>query len=175
MSSDLPRLASLLKSRNTVDGKVASLIGRATNLHDVSMYIASVIFGIQLAEEETFDDSDGWFTSGALSGRSVAIQWYPKREGSLRMKTDTALDYYLVLSGPHVAGPSIFNPWVIEAAFLFDSRQLLTALRERGIQIGNRTSIIRELWDRAEIYPKPTNHTLVLSNEQRALLALFQP
>jgi len=172
--SDLSQLASLLKSRNTVDSKIAAIIGCPTHVQDVGAHIASAIFGIILEESASHDGSDGKFSRGPLAGRSVALQWYTKREGSLSLKTDTSIDYYLVLAGPKNVPPSNFNPWVIESVFLFNAKQLLMALRERNVQIGTRTSVINALWDRAEIYPNQTNRTLVLSSEQRASLALFQ-
>jgi hypothetical protein len=46
-------------------------------------------------------------------------------------------------------------------------------LRERGVQIGTRTSVIGQLWDRAEIFPVQRNNRLMLSEEQRNLLTLF--
>ncbi len=171
--SDLPQLASLLKSRNVVDSKIATIIGRPMHLQDVGMYIASTIFGIALEPPDTETDIDGTFINGPLAGRSVAIQWHTRREGSLSLKTDTPIDYYLVLAGPKSSAPSIYNPWIIEDIFLFDANHLLMALRERSVQIGTRTSVINELWDRAEIYPRQHNTTLLLSEEQRSLLALF--
>lgn len=48
--SDLPQLASLLKSRNTIDSKIATLIGRPVQAQSAGEYIASVIFGIALEE-----------------------------------------------------------------------------------------------------------------------------
>ena len=52
--------------------------------------------------------------------------------------------------------------------------ELLNALRERGVQFGTGTSITGPLWERAEIYPVQRNHQLILSNDERTLLALFR-
>ncbi len=68
---------------------------------------------------------------------------------------------------------TLANTWVIESVYLFDARELLTALHERSVQIGNRTSVIGQLWERAEIFPVQRNNRLVLSDEQRNLLYLF--
>ena len=35
------------------------------------------------------------------------------------------------------------------------------------------TSVINQLWERAELFPVQFNHTLLLSDEQRQLLHLF--
>ncbi len=64
-------------------------------------------------------------------------------------------DYYLILTGPEASSSSIASPWVIESIFLFHASELLNALRERGVQIGNGTSVTGPLWERAEIYPFP--------------------
>jgi hypothetical protein len=171
--SDLPHLASLLKSRNVIDSKIAAIIQRSTHLQDVGAYIASAIFGIALEPPGADSDIDGKFISGPLAERNVAIQWQTKHENSLSLKTDTPIDYYIVLTGPKNSAPSIYNPWIIEAVYLFDAQHLFMALRERGVQISTRTSVINELWDRAEIYPEQHNNTLLLSQEQRSLIALF--
>ena len=63
---------------------------------------------------------------------------------------------------------------MIESVHLFQSSELITALRERGVQLGTGTSITGPLWERAEIYPAQRTHQLVLSNEERAMLALFR-
>jgi hypothetical protein len=73
---DLAFLASLLKSRNTIDIKIANIIGRPTHLQDVGEYIASVVFGIVLVDPATHKRSSGHFTRGLLTGSSVDIQWY---------------------------------------------------------------------------------------------------
>ncbi len=174
--SDLPFLASLLKSRNTVDSKIANIIGRPTHLQEVGEYIASVIFGIVLEDSATQKGSSGYVTRGPLAGRYVDIQWYIKRDGELNIKPDTLPDYYLILAGPKsgvVSIRSLANPWTIESVFLFGAHKLVEVLHERNVKIGAATSVIGVLWDRAEIYPRQTNNTLILSDEQRSLLALF--
>ena len=175
--SNLPRLAELLKARNTVESNMAHLIGHPVNIGSVADYIASVIFGITHVEPTTQKIIYDTFSYGPLAGHTVDVQWHTRREGDLSLKTDTPLDYYLVLSGPKAGvntARSLVNPWVIESVFLFNAKELLTALHERGVQIGPRTSVIAELWDRAEIYPAQRNKRLILSEEQRQLLALFR-
>jgi len=174
--SNLPRLAELLKARNTVESNIATLIGLPVNIGSVGDYIASTIFGITHEEPTSHRVIYDRFSCGPLAGHTVDVQWHARREGDLSLKTDTPLDYYLIMTGPKAGvntARSLVNPWVIESVFLFDARELLTALHERGVQIGSRTSVIAELWDRAEIYPHQHNKRLILSEEQRQLLALF--
>ena len=176
MSDDLQFLASLLKSRNTVDGKIANIIGRPTHLQDVGEYIASAVFGITLEESASHKDSYGHFTYGPLAGHSVDIQWYVRRDGELNIKPDALPDYYLVLAGPKsgvATMRSLANPWIIESVYLFNGQELLNALKERKVQIGGNTSVTGPLWERAEIYPVPRNAQLVLTDEERKLLFLF--
>ncbi len=177
MSGDLQFLASLLKSRNTVDSKIANIIGHPTHVQDVGEYIASVIFGIAIEEPTPQKGSSGRYTHGPLAGRNVDVQWYIRRDGELNIKLDALPDYYLVLAGPKSGVASIrnlANPWTIESVFLFDAHKLVEVLRERNVKIGTTTSVIGVLWDRAEIYPKQVNNMLMLSEEQRTLLALFR-
>src|SRR6266571_7525279 len=172
--SDLPQLASLLKSRNTIDSKIATLIGRPVQAQSVGEYIASVIFGIALEEPAPHKTTDGRFTRGPLAGRTVDVQWRTKHDGILHLKTDPLPDYYLVFVGSKevTALHSLSIPWVIESVHLFHSAELLNALRERGVQFGTGTSITGPLWERAEIYPVQRNHQLILSEEEKNMLAL---
>ena len=80
-----------------------------------------------------------------------------------------------VRSAARVAGPSrgLVRPWTIESVFLFDAEALLERLRERGVKIGDATSIIRALWEKAELYPAQRNRDLILSEGQKRLLSLF--
>ena len=173
---DLPRLAQLIKSRNTVESNIAHLIEQPVNVGSVAEHIASIIFDITLISSPVHKEFAGMFSQHPLKGKSVDIQWHLRREGDLNLKTDPSPDYYLVFTGPKPgsgAPHSIVNPWIIESVFLFDAAELLSALRERGVQIGARTSVIGQLWERAEIFPVQRNNRLTLSEEQRNLLTLF--
>ncbi len=174
--NDIPLLASLLKSRNTIDHKIATLIGHPAQVQSVGEYIASVIFGIALDEPTMHKTSDGRFTRGPLMGRTVDVQWHTRREGILHLKMDPLPDYYMAFVGSKEATDlhALSLPWVIESAYLFDADELLTALHERGVQVGKGTSITGPLWERAEIYPTQRNNHLVLSQEERDMLALFR-
>jgi hypothetical protein len=175
--NNLPQLASLLKSRDTIDYKIATIIGHPTQVQSVGEYIASVIFGITLTGEIMIHkSSDGRFELGPLAGRTVDVQWRTKHDGILHLKTDPLPDYYLVFVGSKEAAAlhSLSIPWVIESVHLFHSTELLNALHERGVQLGTGTSITGPLWERAEIYPAQRNNQLILSNDEREMLALFR-
>ncbi|HEX7735542.1 MAG TPA: hypothetical protein VF458_11795 [Ktedonobacteraceae bacterium] len=174
--SNLSRLADLLRARNTVESNIANLLESSVNLGTVGEYIAATIFGITLVPATRGSESVGIFASQPLRGKTVDIQWYPRREGFLNVHAEAAPDYYLVLAGPKQESSTaraLVNPWIITSVYLFDSQELLSALRERGVQIGSHTSVIAQLWERAEIFPTQHNPTLVLSPDQYALLQLF--
>ncbi len=174
--SDLPQLASLIKSRNTIEGKIAALIGQPAQVQAVGEYIASVIFGIALDRIRMHKSSDGHFTRGPLAGKTVDVQWHIRHDGTIHLKTDPLPDYYLVFAGlkEAVIQRSLSIPWVIESVYLFHSAELFNALRERGVQVGTGTSVTGPLWERAEVYPVQRNSSLILSEEERAMLALFR-
>lgn len=174
---NLSRLADLIKSRNTVESNIAHLIDHSVNVGSVGDYIASTIFEITLIESAAHKEFAGIFSLEQLKGKSVDVQWHLRREGDLSLKTDPSPDYYLVFTGPKPDSDmphNLVNPWIIESVFLFDARELLNALRERGVQIGTRTSVIGQLWERAEIFPVQRNNRLLLSPEQKRLLSLFR-
>jgi hypothetical protein len=176
--TDIPRLADLLRSRNTVEVRIAALIEQPATIQNVGEHIAAAIFGVGLEESAKRRGSDGRFTRGPLAGYTVDIQWHIKHDGLLHIKPDSLPDYYLVLAGPKVtvsAARSLSSPWVIETVYLFDAHELINALRERKVQVGTGTSVTGPLWERSEIYPRQVSARLPLSHEERSLLALFQP
>ena len=68
--NNLPQLASLLKSRDAIDYKIATIIGHPTQVQSVGEYIASVIFGIALTRKiVVHKNSDGHFVRGPLAGQ----------------------------------------------------------------------------------------------------------
>lgn len=179
---DLARLAELIKAKNAIDNIIAAQIGRAAEKGHVGEYIAAHIFGIQLHKVAVHKASDGSFAGGANTGRAVNIKWYAKHESLLDLPANAAPDFlpqdYLVLAGPKAKsspahGP--VRPWVISAVYLFDAVELISDLQARGVRIGVATSVRKELWEKAEVYPKPNNPRLSLTAEQKALLALFAP
>lgn len=173
---ELVLLSQLIKAHNALDSVIAGLIHRPVQLGHVGEHLAREIFGVQLHTTAVHKGSDGIFRGGALDGCSVDVKWYPKNEGVLAVNPDCACDYYLVLTGPRGPAQSsreTMRPWVIEAVYLFNARELITELSRSGIKIYEATSIKRALWDAAEIYPAAQNPALVLTDEQRRSLALF--
>ncbi len=172
--SDLVWLASLIKSRNTIDSKISHLIGRSAQINHVGEYIAASIFKIAIEEEGKHRSYDGRFTQGPLAGNTVDVQWRSRHDGQINIGLDTYPDHYLILTGPEPSPSNLENPWIIESVFLFNAQELLNALKERKVQIGSGTSVTGPLWERAEIYPIPRNTRLTLSDEERKLLFLFK-
>lgn len=174
---DLVALAELVKARNAVASKIAALIKRPALIGHVGEFIASRVFEIDLEESATQKGFDGSFKEGTLRGCSVNIKWYAKQEGVLDMTPPALPDYYLVLAGPRASAESscgMTRPWAIEAVYLFNARELAALLESRNIKVGVGTSVRQGLWSEAEIYPTQRNTRLVVSNQQRELLALFQ-
>ncbi len=173
---NLRRLAELISTRNVIDRDIAVTIGRPALIGHVGEYIASHVFGITLEESAAHKGSDGRFTDGDLAERTVNIKFYAKREGLLDLSLEGIPDYYLVLTGPKSAAASSragHRPWVIDSVFLFDAPQLHQTLSERGVKRGIATSVANTLWNEAQIYPDQRSKTLILSDDQQRLLALF--
>ena len=176
--ADLVRLAALLQEKHLIDAQIAAVIGRPAQIGHTGEYIASAIFDIALEHSAVTKGRDGYFATGPLAGRSVNIKWYAKREGLLDITPKYLPDEYLVLAGPRATAMSSrggHRPWLIAAVFLFDIRALVDAIQARGSQIGIATSVPQQYWDAAEVYPVQRNARLILSEEQRAQLALFTP
>ena len=174
---DLIQLADLIKARNTVASKIATLIGRPALVGHIGEYIASRIFGIALEESASQKGIDGHFIEGQLAGHSVNVKWYTKQESSLDLAREHGPDFYLILAGPissETSSRGSVRPWVIKTIHLFDARELVSLLRSRGVKIGEATSVRQQLWSKAEIYPIQRNTRLVVTDKQCKLLALFQ-
>jgi hypothetical protein len=139
-------------------------------------WIAAQIFNIELEPSAAAAGIDGRFRSGALQSRTVNIKWYLKREGALDTTELAAPDYYLVLTGPPSAAASLrgtTRPWCIQAVFLFNARQLRSEQTRRGVKQGVASSVIKQQWAAAEIYPTATNPQLTVTSQQAELLRLF--
>lgn len=174
--TNLPRLAELLRSRNTVEGNIANLLGCEVDLGNLGERIAATIFGIRLIPATSNNGFVGIFTNPALTGKTVDVRWYPRRDSSMNIHIDPAPDYTLVLAGPKIEpneARALVNPWVITSVYLFPMQELLTTLRSRGVRVGTRVSVNSQLWEQAEIFPRQHNRTLILDDEQRQLLHLF--
>jgi hypothetical protein len=172
---DLAELAALLRRRNLLDQQIGRLINRPMTAGHAGEWIASRIFDIELEASAVAKAIDGRFRAGALAGRSVNVKWYLKREGLLDMTEAYELDYYLVLTGPKATARDvrIVRPWRIAAVYLFDAQLLLTEQRARGVKVGVASGVREAQWLAAEIYPTARNPALLLTNEQRELLAQF--
>lgn len=175
---DLTSLADLLRRYNAIGDEIARVIGRPAERGHVGEYIAARIFDITLERSARKRARDGKFTKGALAERTVNVKWYGKQEGVLDLHARRPPDYYLALTGPAESAASsrgATRPWVIQSVYLFDAQGLLADLRARGVKIRTGSSVRRDLWTAAEIYPEPRNVALVLSQDQRDLLAMFGP
>jgi len=64
-----------------------------------------------------------------------------------------------------------WNSVIFAYVFLFDSSKLLQELKH--LKMGIATSVKKQLWEMAEIYPTQRNSQLILSVEQKNLLELF--
>lgn len=176
---DLDRLrvlAGLVREQNAVHDRISALVGRPAQIGHVGEFIASEVFDIALQDSAVAAGLDGSFRSGPLAGRSVNIKWYGKREGALDVALDAPPDFYLVLCGPRTADGSSrggTRPWLIEEVFLFEHAPLLTALQGRRVKIGVATSVAKEFWERARVFPAGSNAPLALSPEQVEALAMF--
>ncbi len=173
----LAQLAELIKTRNAVDQEIAALIGRPAHAGHVGEYIAAAVFDIALESSAAHKGSDGRFTTGPLAGRRVNVKWYTHHAGLLDVNPRALPNDYLVLTAPRTAAGSsrgAAHPWVIAAVYLFDARELVAALRARGVKLGIAASVTRPLWDAAELWPAPRNPRWLLSAEQGTLLAMFR-
>ena len=173
---DLKVLANYIKERNQNEVRITELIDRPAAIGHIGEYIASRIFNIELEESASHKGSDGCFQDGDLKGCSVNIKWYAMRQGLLDINPDGLPDYYLVLTGPEsktMTSRGAVRPWIVDAVFLFKADELMPQLKETGVKIGIASSVKKQLWDSAQIYPHQTSNLLLLTEEQRRLLALF--
>jgi hypothetical protein len=175
-TSTLQRLADLIREQNRIGSEIAALVGRPALQGHVGEFIAARIFDISLEPSANQRAIDGRFRSGTLAGRSVNVKWYGKRENLLDLAPADGPDYYLVLAGPAAPPASSrgqLRPWCIESVHLFEHKPLVAELCHAGVKVGVATSIRKDLWPPAQLYPKQCSRLLSLSPEQRASLDLF--
>jgi hypothetical protein len=173
---DVVNLAMLVHRRNEIDSEIAKLIGRPAMAGHIGEFIASRVFDIELCESAVQKGIDGFFRSGPLAGKSVNIKLYGRKEGLLDIREDAVPDYYLVLTGPALIAMSSkggHRPTLISSVFLFEGSGLVAALLERGVKVGVATSVRKHHWDACELHPVQRCTDLVLSDEQRQMLAMF--
>ena len=174
---NIMKLADLIKKRNIIEQNISTITNRPAMLGHTGEYIASRIFDIELKESASHKGTDGYFTDGNLTGKSVNIKWYTQQQSLLDITPDCLPDYYLVLTGAKVNAASSKGtvcPWEIYNVYLFDAVELVGKLKERGVKIGIATSVKKESWDTAEIFPVQKNISLVVSDNQKQLLGLFR-
>lgn len=174
--AELAELAALLKERNALDARLGQLLDRPVNPGHIGEWIAARVFDIELEEAANKAGYDGHFTTGDLHGGTVNIKAYGKAEALLDINPNAPLDYYLVFTGLRAAAASsrgTLRPFCIHNVFLFDAHQLQEELVERGVKVGEATSVRAAQWEAAEIYPRSNNPSLVVSTAQRAQLAMF--
>ena len=172
----LEHLASLIGRRNEIDNEISAIIGRPAHPGHVGEFVASEIFGIDLAESAVQKGIDGHFSSGPLAGKSVNIKKYSTDQGLLDIVLESPPDFYLVLTGlriPPVSSRGTTQPWTIESVFLFDAASLVQQLRQRVVKIGVATSVRRHQWNEAEIYPSANNRALRLTSDQTSMIRMF--
>ncbi|MDI6697303.1 MAG: hypothetical protein QME21_19825 [Anaerolineales bacterium] len=174
----LQKLAALIQRRNELEKEISAIIQRPVALSSLGEYIATRIFPIRLIKNAAHPAIDGYFYAGPLTSCSVNIKWYAMREGTLDITPGFLPDYYLILAGPLPSMTAQLGlrsrPWLISSVHLFDACALVDDLAERGLKVGPASSVRRELWDAAEIYPRPCNPLYPLNDEQRRLLELFK-
>ncbi|MFZ4655405.1 MAG: hypothetical protein ACOYNY_00235 [Caldilineaceae bacterium] len=172
----LIQLAELLQQYNQIGQQIAALIGRPAQIGHIGEFIAAQIFTIELERSANAKAIDGRFQTGTLAGHSVNIKWYAKQENLLDITSAALPDYYLVLTGPQtppMSSRSSVRPWLIQAVYLFDAPQLLTILQRQDVNIGIATSVKTALWREAMLYPQQQSTIYQLSDQQKAMLALF--
>jgi hypothetical protein len=176
----LAELADLLLERNALEVRIGRLVDRPASTGHIGEWIAARIFEIQLETAANAAGYDGHFMTGALAGRTVNVKAYGKHERILDMNPNAPLDYYLVFTGPKATKEAAIStrgtvrPFCIDSVFLFDAVRLHDELAARQIKIGVATSVRAAQWEQAEIYPRSTNSTLVISDAQRRGLEMFR-
>ena len=185
---NLSLFIELLRERNALDERIANLMGRPVTTGHIGEYIASCIFGITLEGSASNKGYDGRFSDGPLAGRTVDIKCYTKQENIIDLPKDANLtlgvlpNYYLVLTGAKLAAISsrgTHRPLVIESIYLFEAMKLVRELNARASKLGRQikfglaTSVPKQFWDGSEIYPVQKSNMLVLTSEQKSLLASF--
>jgi hypothetical protein len=173
---DLRKLADLVRQRNDLEVEIAGIIQRLAQIGHIGEYVAAKIFRIALASSATEKGFDGRFEEGPLRGRTVNVKWYAKLERALDIEPRFLPDFYLVLTGPHgLAGSSkgTTRPWLITSVFFFDAPRLVDELAKVGVKVDIATSVRKQLWDAAELWPNQRNAMFLLTDEQRRMLRLF--
>jgi hypothetical protein len=175
--TSLLRLAGLLSARNLLDAQIAGVIQRPALAGHIGEFIASLVFGIQLATSAAQAGHDGRFSDGPLAGNTMNVKCYATREGLLDINDRNLPDYYLVLAGPKsdaMTSTAGARPFMVEEVFLFNAESLVAAQRARGVAVGVASSVPTRAWEAVRIFPAGAQTPLQLSQEQIDLLELFR-
>jgi hypothetical protein len=170
LAANLEHLAELIRAKNDADLAIARMLGRPALSGNIGEFVAARVFGIDLMAAGNHAGYDGMFRDPPLAGNTVNIKTYSRNEWILDIGRHPC-DYYLVLSGP--TGQARVRPWVIDSVYLFDSEDLLPKLRARGIKISVATSVRKEFWEPARIFPARRGAPLQLTKTQITALELF--
>jgi hypothetical protein len=175
--NELKQLAELIACRNQLEKEISVIVGRPAALGPLGEYVAARIFPIKIVKSASHQAIDGFFSEGPLAPCSVNVKWYAMRDGILDITPGFLPDYYLVLSGPPpsvTAGLGLrARPWNLASVHLFDAAELVDDLDLRGVRVGPASSVRKELWDAAEIYPRANSSRYHLTYQQCELLSLF--
>lgn len=172
---DINTLAKLLKERNNLDKQISKLITRPATQGHIGEFIASKIFDIKLEGPANNKGFDGHFKSG----KTVDVKFYGKQERMLGINQNQETlppDYFLVLTGPCSSATSSKGQsrlCVIDHVYLFEGKTLLEQIKKRNVKISSATSVTKNQWETAEIYPFERNKELNITKAQQVLLSMF--
>nr|WP_046283357.1 hypothetical protein [Mycobacterium sp. UM_NZ2] len=176
--AELAEVVALIHERNTIDARIGAVLNRPATVGDMGEWIAAHIFEIKLAAAANNAAFDGHFTTSPLVGKTVNVKTYLRQYGSLDLTENDTVDYYLVFTGPKSnlgSSRGTQRPFCIESVYLFEAKALLAEIRDRGKKADVATGIAVAQWRAAQIYPEPSNSSLVLTDKQRRQLEMFQP
>jgi hypothetical protein len=175
--NDLKQLAELIACRNQLEKEISAITGRPAALGNLGEYVAERVFPIKIVKSASHQAIDGFFSEGPLAACSVNVKWYAVREGILDITPGFLPDYYLVMVGPPPSATAALGlrtrPWKLASVHLFDAAELVDDLELRGVRTGPASSVRKELWEAAEIYPRARSRRYILSAQQYELLGLF--
>lgn len=171
----LNRLASLIAQRNQMETEVSKLVGHPLVREHLGAYVAAEVFDIEPQAGEGESLWTGRFREGPLAGRTVAVQWIPRWDGTLSLDEGTPAEHLLVLAGPEsLLRRDPGSPWVIESVYRFHLPSLRGRMRDLRHPMGPRTHVPREDWEAARLHPQAPGERR-LTEAQGAALALFAP
>jgi hypothetical protein len=178
---DLTHLADLIRIRNYVNSSVSRIINHPAEVGHIAEYLMGVILDVELNDVPNAKATDGVFSGGALAGKSVNVKYRAAQSKLLNLEEflDPSLHahFYLSVQGPKSASKTSAGrelPFVVSSIYLFESSALIPQIAKPGKADLGRF-VPTALWQAAMIFPQQVNQALILSDEQRAALALFAP